>query len=117
MNSEESAQTQTKNATWWNQLYDPKEGRAIRQIPCSGMCKHCGEYCGHKLDCPEVTLEHLAKMVRLSQAQEELSKRHAKRYYEQLQRAVGRVAVLRHENNKLRKANQKLRAELDAIRK
>lgn len=95
--------------SWWNQLHDPKEGRPIRDIPYTGKCGQCGEWDGHKLDCPAVDLEQLARMVKRAQKKEEEASKQAKRYWEQLQRAIGRVAVLRHENNKLRAANEKLR--------
>jgi hypothetical protein len=97
-------------ASWWNQLHDPKEGRPIRDIPYTGTCKSCGKWDGHQLDCPEVSIEQLARMVKKAQHQEESAKKRSKRYWEQLQRAVGRVAMLRHENNKLRKANETLKA-------
>lgn len=100
---------------WWNQIYDPKEGRPLRRIPPLGECKTCGQWNGHRLDCPEVTMEHLAKMVLHAQSSEESAKRTSKRYWEQLQRAIGKVAILRHENNKIRKANEKIRADLKRL--
>lgn len=96
------------NATWWNQLYDPKDGRPIREIPFIPECKECGQWNGHRLDCSEVTMEHMAKMVTHAQKHQELAAKRVKRLGNQLQVAVGRVAVLRHENNKLRKRNERL---------
>ena len=98
------------NASWWNTIYDPKEGRPLRDIPHTGTCKECGKWDGHRLDCSKVDIEQLAKMVLRSQKQEELAKERSKRHWEQLQRAIGKVAVLKHENNKLRKENERLRS-------
>ena len=95
----------------WTELYDPKEGRAIRQIPFSGTCPKCRKWNGHALDCPEVDMEQLAKLVYYAQKQEENAKSVAKRYWEYLQRATGKVATLKLENQKLRQENQKLRQE------
>jgi len=97
-------------ASYWTELYDPKEGRPLRDIPELGMCPKCKKYDGHCLDCPEVTIEQMARIVINSQKQEEYAKTRSKRYWEQLQRAIGKVAVLRHENNKLRAANEKMKA-------
>lgn len=98
------------NASWWNTIYDPKEGRPLRDIPYTGTCGDCGKCDGHRLDCPKVDSEALAKMLLRAQKQEALSKERAKRYWEKLQRAIGKVAVLKHENNKLRKENERLRS-------
>lgn len=97
------------NVSYWTELYDPKEGRPIRNIEYTGKCKECEQYNGHRLDCSFVNLEQLAKMVKFAQKQEEDAKKQSKRYWNQLQRAIGRVAVLRHENNKLRKENDRLK--------
>lgn len=96
-------------ASWWNTIYDPKEGRPLREIPHTGTCKQCGMWDGHRLDCPTVDIEQLAKMVQYARKQEENAKERAKRYWDQLQRAIGKVAILKHENNKLRKKNERLK--------
>ena len=95
----------------WTELYDPKNGRQFRQIPYYGLCKICNGRNGHHLDCPEVTLESLGKLVKVAQAAEEHARQRADRYWKMIQQYQGKLAVLRHENNKLRKANAKIESK------
>ena len=95
----------------WTELYDPKKGRKFRQIPYVGRCDECAAPNGHCLDCPKLTMESLGKLVKMSQAAEEHARERADRYWQMLLEYQGKVAILKHENNQLRKANVRLRSE------
>lgn len=95
----------------WTELYDPKDGRKLREIPMGGTCKKCGKWNGHRLDCEEVDTEQLYRIAKQAQAAEEHARKLADRYWRMLQQYQGKLATLKHENNKLRKANEKLRSE------
>lgn len=95
----------------WTELYDPKQGRKLREIPYTGQCPTCEQWDGHRLDCDEVDLEQLYLIVKRSQKAEERARTRAARYWDMLQQYQGKLATLKHENNKLRKANKHLTAE------
>ncbi len=93
---------------WYNTIYDPKEGRC----PKVRVCPLCNRWDGHKLDCPGMTMEAMGREVEGLGKQNDLARGQKNRYWVQLQRAVGKVAVLKNENNKLRKANLRYREQL-----
>lgn len=93
----------------WTELYDPKVGRRLREIPYLGKCSECGESNGHKVDCGSVDIEQLFRIAKTAQQAEQSARLKAHRYWEMLQQYQGKLATLRHENNILRKANEKLR--------
>lgn len=95
----------------YTELYDPKVGRKLRQIPFGGKCNKCGEWHGHKIDCDEVDTEQLYRIAKSAQHSEEHARERADRYWKMLQQYQGKLATLKHENNTLRKANERLRAE------
>jgi hypothetical protein len=97
----------------WTELYDPKVGRKLRQIPFQYKCDKCGEWNGHKLDCDAVDMEQLYRIAKQAQKAEEHARERADRYWQMLQQYQGKLATLKHENNKLRKANEKLRKDQD----
>jgi len=70
----------------WTELYDPKEGRKLRQIP-------------HE----NVDIEQLYRIARSAQNAEKHARERADRYWKMLQQYQGKLAVLKHENNQLRK--------------
>ena len=98
----------------FTELYDPKVGRKLRQIPFGGKCSNCGEWSGHKLDCDKVDVEQLYRIAKTAQSAEEQARERADRYWKMLQQYQGKLATLRHENNQLRKANERLRASKSA---
>ena len=93
------------------ELHDPKLSRISDREPAwCPECRRClyGGY-GHRPDCSkhstgdlEYALDRLKKDIAWH------SKKTAS-MWEQLQRMTGKLAILRHENNKLRAANEKLR--------
>jgi hypothetical protein len=93
----------------WTELYDPKDGRKLREIPMGGTCKKCGKWNGHRLDCEEVDTEQLYRIAKQAQAAEEHARKLADRYWRILQQYQGKLATLKHESNKLRKNNERLR--------
>ena len=90
----------------YTELYDPKVGRKLRQIPFGGKCDKCAEWNGHKIDCEKVDTEQLYRIAKSAQAAEEYARERADRYWKMLQQYQGKLATLKHENNKLRKANK-----------
>ena len=99
----------------WTELYDPKEGRKLREIPMQfGKCQECQQFNGHRLDCSSATKEHLYRIAKTAQDAEELARKRADRYWKMLQQYQGKLAILKHENNKLRKANERLNAAMKA---
>lgn len=98
----------------FTELYDPKVGRKLRQIPFGVKCEKCGEWSGHALDCDEVDMEQLYRIAKTAQAAEENARKRADRYWKMLLQYQGKLATLKHENNKLRKANEKLRSDKSA---
>lgn len=95
----------------WTELHDPKKGRKLREIPFLGKCPKCEMWNGHALDCDEVDLDQLYRIAKTAQESEARSRERADRYWKMLQQYQGKLATLRHENNKLRKANEQLRRE------
>jgi len=52
----------------------------------------------------------LYRIAKTAQDAEELARKRADRYWKMLQQYQGKLAILKHENNKLRKAHEKLEA-------
>jgi hypothetical protein len=95
----------------WTELYDPKVGRKLREIPLIGTCGKCGEWNGHKLDCEEVDTHQLYRIAKAAQKSEEYYRERADRFWRMIQQYQGKIAVLKHENNKLRRANERAKAK------
>jgi len=98
----------------WTELYDPKEGRKLREIPIQFKCNECEQLSGHRIDCSSATKEQLYRIAKTAQDAESLARKRADRYWQMLQQYQGKLAVLKHENNKLRKANERLIATIGA---
>lgn len=95
---------------FWSEIYDSKQQRTEkRQKGAFRICDKCKEWQGHSIDCPEVTIESINNLLQRSRKNEEHAKEQAGRWLNQLKAAIGKIAILRHENNKLRAANKKLR--------
>lgn len=103
------SKSETIKPTIWSELHDPKEGRKLREIRFVGKCDECGEYDGHQLDCTSVTVESMVRLVLRAKRHEEEARKRADRNWNLLTKYQGKLAVLKHENNKLRAANKKLR--------
>ena len=97
----------------YTEIYDTKSHRIrCRDKGPYHLCPKCKGWQGHELECEDVTVDGIALLLANSRAAEEAAWERAARYHTTLQIMAGKVAILRHENNKLRKANDKLRKEL-----
>ena len=96
----------------WTELYDPKEGRKLREIPMQSKCQECEQLGGHRLDCSSASKEQLYRIAKTAQRREAQARKRADRYWKMLQQYQGKLATLKHENNKLRKANERLMATM-----
>jgi len=98
------------NEAFYSEIYDAKT-QNVRARPTSALrlCDECKAWQGHEITCSQVTIESIAKLLEHSRKSEQAMRDKAARWLEHLQRATGKIAILKHENNKLRKANDKLR--------
>ena len=96
----------------WVELYDPKEGRKLREIPMQSKCQECEQFNGHRIDCSSATKEQLYRIAKTAQDAEAQARKRADRYWQMLQQYQGKLATLKHENSKLRKANERLNAAM-----
>lgn len=101
----------------YSELYDPKRMNVkVRPRRSSGLCSECKKRDGHEYTCSKVTIESMVTLVRQSRENEENIRGKAERWLTHLRRVIGKLALLKHENNKLRKANEKLRKENAQLR-
>jgi hypothetical protein len=100
------------NSDFYTEVYDQKtQNVKIRPKANLGICDECKGWGGHKVDCSQVTIERVKELLDTARKQEESIRLKAARWLEHLQRATGKIALLKHENNKLRWANEKLTAD------
>jgi hypothetical protein len=99
-------------AITYTEIYDTKSGNM--QIRPKGKflyCKECKSWQGHEYTCSQVTIEAIATLLTDARDKEQHARDRATKWLDDANRLAGRVAIFRHENNKLRKANEKLRKE------
>lgn len=97
---------------FYTEVYDAKtQNVKVRPKSAFKFCEECKRYQGHEATCSEVTVESIAVLLKNSRDAEQAARERAARWLEHLQRCTGKIALLKHENNKLRQANEKLRAE------
>jgi len=88
---------------FFTEIYDTKtENVRVRSTHALIKCDECGAWCGHEITCSRVTVESIARLLKIARKNEESIRQKAARWLEQLQRATGKIAILQHENNKLR---------------
>jgi len=97
------------SSEFYTELYNVKKSNVEKSPKTGGYCKECRFWDGHNIDCSKVTLEDAVKLAIRNKKQEIFARERAANYLEQLQRLTGKLAILRHENNKLRKQNERLR--------
>ena len=101
--------------SFYSEIYDTKtQNVKVRPTSAFRMCEECKGWSGHEITCSQVTVESIAELLKQSRKSEQSMRDKAARWLEHLQRATGKIAILKHENNQLRKANDKLRAERSA---
>ena len=94
--------------------YDMKTQR-VKLTGNSHWCDLCQRYGGHKEDCTAQTKESLLASVKKAIEREKWARETATNYLRQLQNLHGKLSMIKHENNKLRKANEKLKHNLLTI--
>jgi len=100
------------NSDFYTEIYDQKtQNVKIRPKANLGICDECKGWGGHKVTCSQVTIERVKRLLDTARKQEEVMRLKAARWLEHLQRATGKIAILKNENNKLRRANEKLTAD------
>jgi len=100
---------QQMNSDFYTEIYDQKtQNVKIRPKSKLGICDECKGWSGHKVTCSKVTIERVKELLDTARKQEEAMRLKAARWLEHLQRTTGKIAILKHENNKLRWANEKL---------
>lgn len=97
-------------------IYDEKHLRIGTRPQSGGWCEECQCYGGHRTICSQCTPEWMAYLAAHAQEQEARARKNAGEYLAALQKLHGKIAMLRHENNKLRKANERLRGGGDVSR-
>jgi hypothetical protein len=91
-------------------IYDEKHYRIATRPQWGGWCEECKRHGGHTTICSQCTPEWMAYLATHAQDQEARARKYAAQCLSALKMMHGKVALLRHENNKLRKANERLRA-------
>lgn len=106
------------NKDFWTEIHDNKVSN-VRNRPKSAfkLCEECEAWQGHELTCSKVTVESIAKLLAHSRACEELSRQRASRWLESLQTLTGKLAILKQENNALRRNYEKLKKKHELLRK
>lgn len=93
----------------WSEIYDSKDHRiANRDRGPIRFCDKCQQWQGHSIDCSEVTLEGLAALLMQARKNEQHARDRAANYLKHLKMMSGKLAMLKHENNQLRKNNERL---------
>lgn len=101
------------DANFWTEIYDTKTQNASKRNKSAFLhCDECKAWQGHEITCSKVTIEHIALLLKHARKQEELAKERGAKWLAHLQRLTGKIAILKHENNKLRKANEFMRKKL-----
>lgn len=96
----------------YTEIYDTKSNNTkIRPKGKFFYCKECKAWQGHEITCSQVTIESIATLLTHSRDAEQHARNRAAKWLDDANRLAGRVAIFRHENNKLRKANEKLRKQ------
>lgn len=96
-----------------NEIHNIKESRvARREKGPFKYCEKCKAFQGHYASCPDVTIESIDALLQKSYSNEECARKQAAKWLSQLQLITAKLTVLKHENNKLRAENRKLRKEL-----
>lgn len=86
------------------EIYPPKQMRTTRPRMGSGkVCPECHRWAGHVATCPNVTTEMLIAQIERAAQAEEWARERARKYLDQLSLMHGKLALLKHENNKLRR--------------
>lgn len=112
MSSDEAAKRNHVVSLMQSEILDSKSQRIReREKGAYSWCKKCGAFRGHEIDCEDVDLVGLAIALKHARQQIDAAKKQASRYYEDLLKVTGKLAMVKHENNKLRAANKKLREE------
>jgi len=94
----------------WNALYEPKERRIAERSGYEFVrCDECKRFGGHEYTCSKCTHEDLIRLTLESRKAEDMARKLAAKYLAQLNLLAGKVAILKNENNKLRRANHKLK--------
>lgn len=99
------------------QIYDTAGHRLRDSGPqgTSKFCSTCKVYNGHKTNCSEITKEQLAHHLEHARGREKWAIGRVGILRDAITAMHGKFAMLRHENNKLRKVNEKLRSEQQDI--
>jgi hypothetical protein len=104
-------------ARTYTEIYDTKSNNTkIRPKGKFFYCNECKAWQGHEITCSQVTIESIATLLTHSRDAEQHARNRAAKWLDDANRLAGRVAIFRHENNKLRKANEKLRKENAELR-
>lgn len=90
----------------------PKCDAAIAAAATTERCPRCRYIKGHDATCPSLTQEQLRDVVTGLIVQCNRLARERHRAYDERERWHGKWALVKQENNALRKANRALRAEL-----
>ncbi len=101
------------NNDFFGEVYDEK-GQRYRYAhrPDQGWCEHCRCFGGHRIDCTSVPLTPGLAAYKIDQLlkDSEWARERAATLLDKVRIMHGKLAMLKHENNKLRRANERLRA-------
>lgn len=98
------------SSEFWTEVYDSKDQRVSSRMRSYTFCDECRHHGGHTIECSKCDLEHLAVLLKRSQKSEEVARRRAAEWLAKVRELTGKLAMLRHENNKLRAENRKLKS-------
>ncbi len=100
--------------SFMGEVYDEK-GQRYRygNRPEQFFCSTCGTFGGHRINCPDLTLTPAVAAFQIDQLRSELewARNRAATLLDKVRIMHGKVSTLKHENNKLRRANEVLRAK------
>ena len=102
------------DADFGAEVYQTKVMRTkVQPFPVWRVCNECKARGGHEATCSQVSVESISALLEVSRRAEQKVRDQAARWLEALHGATGKIAILKHENNKLRANGRKLQDRLD----
>lgn len=95
----------------WSALHDPKISKYKATLGC--YCKKCRAY--HETFCKDATRKQIVDELAAILNQCERSARGQKKWFDHARNMAGKFAIVKHENNKLRKKYEAARVEIGEL--
>lgn len=95
----------------WAALHDPKISKYKTSL--GGYCKKCGTF--HETFCEKATHKEIVDGLASLLRQSKLAGECRDKWYQRAKDMAGKFAIVKHENNKLRKKYEEARIEIENL--